>query len=396
MTASSPRTLPASEAAPTRNLWPALVPIFAGFALTGVANTLLGPVLPALAEHLGLRDAQAGLLFTAQFFGSSLGAVLSRGKPHLTMTAGYALLSLCAASLAFLSPATALPAFFFFGLSYGIAMTATNLLVSRRASRRRGAALSLLNFCWSIGALLCPLAVARLLAWRGLHGVFLSLAAAALAASLLLAIVLRPIPGELPGAGPQAHGGTPAGRIAYFALLAFLYVGVEATIGGWLSTYAHRLAQLDPAHAAAVSSYFWGTFLAGRGLSSLLLLRLSERRLLPLALLGSLAGMGLILAAGTASALSIGAIVVGLAMAPTFSLLIALFISGAKDPGQASWIFALCGFGGSSLPWLTGAISAGAGSLRLGLTVPAAALLLMLAMVMVAMRSKGGYLRAGA
>ena len=43
----------------------------------------------------------------------------------------------------------------------------------------------------------------------------------------------------------QVHDPAPAGMreattILYFALLAFLYVGIEASIGNWMSTYATR------------------------------------------------------------------------------------------------------------------------------------------------------------
>jgi fucose permease len=48
-----------------------------GFLFVGIANTLLGPVLPLLSERWKLSDTQGGYLFTAQFTGAIAGSALS-------------------------------------------------------------------------------------------------------------------------------------------------------------------------------------------------------------------------------------------------------------------------------------------------------------------------------
>src|SRR5271168_1605548 len=48
-----------------------------GFVLTGVVNTLLGPILPIITRTWHLDDAQAGRLFAAQFLGAILGTLAS-------------------------------------------------------------------------------------------------------------------------------------------------------------------------------------------------------------------------------------------------------------------------------------------------------------------------------
>jgi MFS family permease len=50
--------------------------IYAGFVLTGMVTTLLGPVLPVLASRWSLDDPHAGYLFTTQFLGSMVGVGL--------------------------------------------------------------------------------------------------------------------------------------------------------------------------------------------------------------------------------------------------------------------------------------------------------------------------------
>ncbi len=47
--------------------------IHAGFILTGMVTTLLGPILPTLSSKWSLDDLRAGYLFTAQFLGSIYG-----------------------------------------------------------------------------------------------------------------------------------------------------------------------------------------------------------------------------------------------------------------------------------------------------------------------------------
>ena len=73
--------------------------------LTGVVNTLLGPVLPALSARWHLSDAQAGYFFTAQFLGSIAGVILTgvlfpRRGFRLSLMFGYLLMAVGLNSLA--------------------------------------------------------------------------------------------------------------------------------------------------------------------------------------------------------------------------------------------------------------------------------------------------------
>lgn len=372
-----------------RSSFPVNLPVavlHAGFALTGLVQTLLGPILLALAPHLGLRDTQAGLLFTAQFAGSSLGAFLSRGKLARTMASGYALLGMSAALLSVAGARTALPLFFFLGLGLGLAMTSTSMLIGLHFfPLRRGAALSLLNFSWSVGALVCPLLVARLLAAWGLAAVFIFVAAAGFLTCFVSLLTVRSgATVEASRDALAAERGSPRRSrfrlVLFFVVLTFLYVGVEVTITGWMATYAHRVASLDLIHAAAVPSIFWAAFLIGRGATAGLLLRIRDELLFLAGLVAALVGLGILLMAHTAVVLAIGAIAIGLALAPLFPLSLALFFGRTDTPAHAAWVLGLCGFGASLLPWLSGVVSNQTGSLRVGLLVPALALIVMLGM----------------
>ncbi len=56
-----------------RNL---LVLLFAGFVLSGVATTIVGPMLPIFIRRWSLDDGQAGLFSTIQFL-AALGGTLA-------------------------------------------------------------------------------------------------------------------------------------------------------------------------------------------------------------------------------------------------------------------------------------------------------------------------------
>jgi fucose permease len=166
--------------------------------------------------------------------------------------------------------------------------------------------------------------------------------------------------------------------IALFAFLAFLEVGVENTTASWLATYVLRTAGTDAAWAAAASSLYWCGFLAARGVSSLLLLRIDPARLLRMtAIVGVLAGAVLLAVPGT-SVHVVAMVILGAALAPIFPLLLARFFAEARDSSDSRWVLSLCGFGGSVLPWLAGLVSTHIGSLRVGLMVIPAALLVII------------------
>ena len=135
--------------------------LHAGFVLTGVVTTLLGPILPILIVRWSLSDAGAGLFFTLQFCGNligiaSLGALLSRHGYRLTFFLGFTFVSLGIAALIPISEAVGMIATALFGYGLGLILAGTNLWVAEIMASRRAAALSVLNLAWGIGAIACP------------------------------------------------------------------------------------------------------------------------------------------------------------------------------------------------------------------------------------------------
>jgi FHS family glucose/mannose:H+ symporter-like MFS transporter len=350
-----------------------------GFACTGIGTTLLGCVLPALTAAWHLSDARSGLLFAAQFTGSAAGALLVRHDFFASVTRGYLLLTVSAIAIAFLNGPVEPFLFLCFGLGLGWAMTATSMLVSSLFIENRGAALSLLNASWGIGAALCP-AVASL--WtRHWSPTSLFLALAIVLTITVLLISRHRMTRSMFRSEAIENDGlkTHLRVILIFAILAFLYVGVEASVSGWMMTYVHRLPLASGIWAPIAASCFWIALLSGRTLAPVILRWISEMRLFAWALAIALLSLFLLLLSRTPLEMVLSAVFAGLALAPIFPLCLARVLALTNDSPQTKWIFVVAGLGGAVLPWLTGILSTRVQSLRVGLGVPLFALVVMIA-----------------
>lgn len=351
-----------------------------GFALTGVGTVLLGTILPRLSGQWHLRDKDAGLLLLVQFATSASGALLVRRNLWNALACGYALMSAGAIGI-FLLQQRSLPAFGVYGLGLGLAMTSTNMITGRRYPERMGAALALLNFSWSAGAVACPLLAARFLRHAAGSTAFAVVGLMALPFGLLPLLADRSDRKGLTSAGPTPSGMREATTILYFAILAFLYVGMEASIGNWMSTYATRAAVWTFTGSTLAVAIFWATLLLGRAITPLILTFVAERVLYRASVIATIGGVLLLLAAHRPLTILAGSALSGLMLAPLFPLILALFLKEIGGSRNAGWVFAVAGLGGAVLSWLTGTISSSTGSLRIGLFVPGAAALLMLLMI---------------
>src|SRR5260370_10425438 len=90
----SEQNLAITETEEHRNL---LVLLFAGFVLSGIATTIIGPMLPIFIRRWSLDDGQAGLFSTVQFLAALGGTLTSSAiatwwgyRPALVL--GYALM----------------------------------------------------------------------------------------------------------------------------------------------------------------------------------------------------------------------------------------------------------------------------------------------------------------
>lgn len=253
---------------------PLTVAAHAAFVPIGIVTVLLGPLLPMLSARWSLSYTQAGSLFTVQFLASTVGVALSgfcmsRWGFRFAIKAGLLAMAVGVAGLPYSSRVLGSACIGLYGLGFGIAVPAANLLVAEVHQRQRSAALNLLNFSWSVGAVACPFLVAA--AVRAHHVPLLLAAFAALLFFVTLGIAAMPsrIVEPRAGRGNDAQGGAAvdlskpwrssawrSNSVLLLASLFFLYVGVENSVGGWIASYAKSLGTLSLELALMSSSFF--------------------------------------------------------------------------------------------------------------------------------------------
>lgn len=358
------------------------------FLPTGVLTTLLGPMLPIVIARWTLSDSQAGNLFLVQFLAQLAGVLLA--SPMLAkvgfrpaflsglalMGCGISTFLLGSAWLGFASVAV-------YGLGVGFITPTDNLLIAEVSPRARASAVSLLNFFWGVGAVLCSL----LVAWSHAHGllpVFLGLVA--LSIFLLLAAVANlPFPGALKS-GVKSDDAPVAWRHIWtspatwlFAAVFFLYPGAETAVGGWIGSYVARMGSHGASMASTMPAFLYVAMMLGRGPGSLLLPHLPEQRVLQVGYALGAIGIGLLLWSSTVPGVIASALLTGLSFAALYPIAVARlshhFGIAARTIGSV--MFSLAAVGPAMIPWLVGVISHATGNLRAGLLVPLVAIVVL-------------------
>ena len=334
-------------------------------------------MLPSLATRFHLTDSASGLLFLLYFGGTSIGALLCRGGYARMMTIGFAAMVCTCAAVAWSPRPLLAPVFLLLGISVGIPMSAVTLFVGRRFPERCAAHLTFLNFSWSIGALAAPLIGARILVHHNYPAAYILFAIASAAASIACGMVLRDDPEPINKSSETGTTAAASYLIAIFAFSAFLQVGIENTAAAWLPSYALRTAGSGIVLAAASSSFYWAGFLLSRGVTSLILLRTAPTWVFRVCLALGFVSSVLLIFLPSVAGRSLAMFLLGVALAPTYPLVLAGFFARAKRTADSRWILFTAGFGGSIVPWVAGYISAHTGSLRTGMLIIPSAMVLM-------------------
>jgi FHS family glucose/mannose:H+ symporter-like MFS transporter len=352
-------------------------PLYAGFAATGVGVALPGAIMPALIDRWHLGDGQAGLLLMMSFLGSSAGALLVRGSLRLRVVAGSGAIAVAALLLGFAGGSAPYGWMALYGLGLGMTMTAISLVRQQQAARA-GVEMVRLNLLWAVGALICPSLMARALAAGAIGPTMVGLAGC----FLLLAVWgffqedVRLLPALRSAERSQGSGGfaalfrrVPPGLIAMILLI----TGVEASAGGWLATYARRGGH-SLADTIAAPSFLWAGLLLSRLFWSMTHRWIGEAAVVRGSVSLMAGGAVLLIAGGPGWTMLLAAFLLGVGIGPTYPLLLAWALHFERGGS----IFFMAGLGSAVLPWLTGAVSASRGSLRMGLAVPVVGCLVML------------------
>ena len=373
------RMLPASTANESRNLKFVHAALFAGFVVSGMVATILGPSLPTFIARWSLDDTQAGLFFTTQFLGSLLGVLLSsailamRGYGD-ALVVGFFLMAVGVTGLNSASQYVALLATALYGFGFGIVIPATNLCIAEISGARRATALNLINMAWGVGAIACPVLLLAGLRANHYHAVLLSMAASALLLSIFfVSIKFESLSRESPSGATAKEKITPAHPIhvpVALALLFFLYIGTENGISGWAAEQAHRVGTGNA--SAVMPMFFWAGLLSGRGISALILTRAKESWLVITGLALSALGTTCLLLAAGRSQVILGVVLAGFGLSSVYPIFISWLSKwyGERARRLGGVMFSLAALGGATLPWMVGFVSQRANSLRVGLLVP--------------------------
>jgi MFS transporter, FHS family, Na+ dependent glucose transporter 1 len=357
MRSTSPVVWPAQA-----NRWVLTALYYAGFAALGLAAASLGPTLGDLARHTHTRLSEISFVFSASRLGYLIGSFVAgrmfdRWPGHLVMV-GMLIMMAAMLALAPLMPLLWLltAVVLVLGMGEGAMDLGGNTLLMWVHRSQVGPFMNGLHFAWGVGAFLSPIIVAQAVLISGdITWAYWTLAL------LMFPVVIGLLSVSSPVAPANRHA-SQAGRadhvllVVLIAMLLFLYVGAEGSLGGWIFTYTVTLGLSSQAAAAYLTSAFWGAITVGRLLAIPIAARLRPRSILLMDVVGCVIGISIIVLWPTSLvAVWVGAVGTGLAMASVFPTVLALAESRMHITGRiTAWFFVGTGLGGMTVPWIIG------------------------------------------
>ncbi len=338
----------------------------AGFFLTGLLMSFLGPILPAWGYHLRSDYSAAGLHFLAL----ALGIIASMGLSQRLLPQKGAQFMLVVASsvaagsllfLALMSPPVALGwrlvGVLFVGASSGLVAAALFSGITEIYEHDPAATANLAGLLFGLGSLVTALLVS---------GTFYIYTVPA------ILVFLAVVPAFF--AGVYARAVFPVERVALqptwrealadfrvpaailFALLLFFQSANEWSLAGWLAIYLIQKIGISPASGLFLLAFYWFVLLVGRVLAQFLLSRVRHGRLLSMSAFSALFGCTIL----TFTTNLFGAVTGILFVAGGFASVYPLVVEKIGHrfpyfhPGLFNGIFSLAMAGGLLAPWAVG------------------------------------------
>ncbi len=338
------------------------------FLILGWSGGAIGPALPWLSTHWGVRLDEAGALFTLNFLGACgtvalSGVLLDRLGRKPLLVAGTLLMAIGLVGLG-IAPSLplALGCALVLGLGWGCLDVTLNVFVADLYPTAQGAALNLMNVAFGLGALIGPLSVGFALnAGSSPQLVVWSLSGIALISGLIylaLSFPSRPLAVPVPGSSGvgSALRVLRQGYVQVLALMLFLYVGLEVGFGGWAYSFAIQGAGMDAGGAALVVALFWLAFTLSRLVAGVAARWVTGALLVLSGVALAAVGAGLIALFATApAALFIGAVLIGAGCGPIFPTAFGQASMRYPGVGLVSSAAVLGGsLGGMVLPYVQG------------------------------------------
>ncbi len=358
--------------------------LHAVFLLSGTATILIGQVLPLFAVRFGLDDLQLSYFFPVQFSGSLLGTLWSRYFARRNSFVVAAVIGCAAMSIGVLllnsdSFVVCLAGFLLNGIGIGLTLPSINLLIFELNPVRSGQALSVLNFCWGVGAIICKpfvdLTSRESSIFLTTALLALSFAAAALPMYLLGPGFVEPTASTAFAEADQVAdkpGSIWSTGVAWsLAVFNFVHVGYESAVGGWLTTYAERVEGPHGLQLLTPTFLYFSFFVAGRGIAPLFFRIFTVNTVIMIDLVIILIGTVATLSADSVFLLNIGASIAGFGTASVFPATVARFgnVFGSGSTRRATPLFIAGTVGAAAVTSLIGFVSEKTGSLHAGMFV---------------------------
>ena len=244
---------------------------FAVFIALGLTTASLGPTLTGLAAQTQVGVGLISLVFTARSVGYMAGSLWS-GKlfdrlPGHQVLAGALLLMALTMALVPFAPTlwllllVSVP----LGWAEGAVDVGGNALMVWSRAGSAGHWLNALHFFFGLGAFLAPLVVARSYALSGgISWGYWFIAACFVPLGAWVWRVPAPPPPAQSDDSDTAKERANRQLIWLLSAIFFLYVAVEASLGGWIFTYIVTLWPDATTTAAYLTAVFWGALTLGR------------------------------------------------------------------------------------------------------------------------------------
>jgi len=355
---------------------------FVAFLTLGVVVATYGPSIPRIETKFGIGVSVAGLIVTSQFLGECVG-IAAFGLTHARWSVRQRFMVAVPLLSVGLLTAAAAPGFalvlvsvFVAGLGAGGLVVLINFAFATNYGHHSPAMLGLVNAAWGAGSFIGPALV-------GAGAGYPQVLAGAGVVGLLCIVPLLGMPNGAPQAAvAPAAVPTTRGLVLAFAVLLFIYTGIETGVGTWEATDLVA-AGWSVQGAAVATSLYWGAFTLGRILGAPLAVRVApERLLLPALLLATLVLLGI--RAQLISPLSFA--VVGLCAGPVFPVVLSWLARAVPNaPSAMTYLILGAILGSAVLPAVLGGLIglSGLQVLPLGIAAYAAACFAMVAFVAV-------------
>jgi fucose permease len=333
----------------------------------GLYASAFGPVMPFVADDLGISLDTAGLLLTAMFVGSILAsasvAIALHGHDTRRLTIAGLLAAIAGVLMLGLAPNWGLALFAggLLGVGDGLMIAALHILMAV-TSKDVPSAMSRLNLFFALGAIAGPIWAGVILTVTGERWiVYTGIAACAVVTLVVLGAATGP--SHEPIAAPDEEFRLPGNPTAWImGGVLFLYVGAEFGLGSWVSSYTRETAHASVMAGALLTAGYWGALAVGRVLSTIYFRRGGESTwLLAVSAAGAgIAALVLSLSSGVLAVAAVSVFAAGLFLGPVWPTTMAIASEGSMANATAATV-TMGNAGGIAVPWLQGKVLVGAG-----------------------------------